>query len=104
MLTDLGHRVRHAPDAHAALEVLAEGAAVGLLLTDLIMPGGKNGVELAREAIVQRPDLPIILSSGYSGDTLGPAEEAPWPLLRKPYTREGLNSLIKQVTTDQPAI
>ncbi|HYD46458.1 MAG TPA: PAS domain-containing protein [Phenylobacterium sp.] len=103
MLQDLGHRVRHAPDAHAALKVIATDAAIGLLLTDIVMPGGKNGVELAREAIAQRPDLPVILSSGYSGDTLGPAEEAPWPLLRKPYTRDGLKSLIQQVTSE-PAI
>jgi PAS domain S-box-containing protein len=104
MLQDLGHRVRHAPDGHAALRVLESDAAIGLLLTDLIMPGGKNGVELAREAIAQRPDLPVILSSGYSGDTLGPAQEAPWPLLRKPYTRDGLSSLIRQVTSEQSPI
>ena len=103
MLKDLGHRVRHAPDAKAALEILETPAPVGLLLTDLVMPGGKNGVELAREAIRKRPGLPVILSSGYSGDTLGPAEQAPWPLLRKPYARDGLTAVIKRVMSqDQP--
>ncbi|MCC7268747.1 MAG: PAS domain-containing protein [Caulobacteraceae bacterium] len=100
MLTDLGHRVRQAPDAEAALQLLRADPAINLLLTDRIRPGGKKGVELAREAIAHRPDLPVILSSGYSGDTLGPAEEAPWPLLRKPYTRDGLTALIKQVTQE----
>ena len=100
MLKDLGHRVRHAPDAHAALEMLEAALPVGLLLTDVIMPGGKNGVELAREATSRRPGLPVILSSGYSGDALGPAEQAPWPLLRKPYTRDSLTALIKRVTSE----
>jgi two-component SAPR family response regulator len=51
-------------------------------------------VELAREVTEIRPGLPVILSSGYTGESLAGAEAAPWPLLRKPYTLEALNGVI----------
>lgn len=104
MLRDLGHRVRHAPHAHEALQTLDGPAKVQLLLTDLIMPGGKNGVELAHEAVALRPGLPVILSSGYSGDTLNTAQATPWPLLRKPYTRDALAACIQRVMADAEGV
>lgn len=90
MLRDLGHEVRQVPHAAAALEALKGDAPIDLLLTDLIMPGDMNGVELAREAVRVHPGLPVILSSGYTGEALAAAEDAPWPLLRKPYGAEDL--------------
>jgi PAS domain S-box-containing protein len=98
MLADLGHQVRLAEHADAALAILRTGEPFELLLTDLIMPGDKSGVDLAREAVTLRPGLPIILSSGYTGEVLSAAEDAPWPLLRKPYGAEQLARLIAQVT------
>jgi CheY-like chemotaxis protein len=96
MLRDLGHEVRLAENADAALAVLQAGEPFDLLLTDLIMPGDKSGVDLAREAVALRPGLPVILSSGYTGDVLSLAEEAPWPLLRKPYGPEQLARAIAE--------
>ncbi|WP_293903964.1 ATP-binding protein [Phenylobacterium sp.] len=98
MLRDLGHEVQLTENAEAALAVLRSGAAVDLLLTDLIMPGDKSGVDLAREAVKLRTALPVILSSGYTGDVLHAAEETPWPLLRKPYGPEQLARAIAEVT------
>jgi len=98
MLRDLGHDVRVAENADAALVVLKSGAPFCLLLTDLIMPGDKSGVDLAREAVALRPGLPVILSSGYTGDVLSAAEDTPWPLLRKPYGADDLARMIAQVT------
>ncbi|WP_309092895.1 ATP-binding protein, partial [Phenylobacterium sp.] len=100
LLADLGHQVVRTPDAAAALAVLKGDAPVDLLLTDLIMPGDMNGVDLAREAVRLRPHLPVILSSGYTGETLNAAEGAPWPLLRKPYGAEQLAHAIAEVTAD----
>jgi hypothetical protein len=54
-------------------------------------------VELAHEATALRPGLPIILSSGYTGDTLRAASDAPWPLLRKPYDAQALAQAIAEV-------
>lgn len=96
MLGDLGHQVTRTPDAAGALQVLQGPAPVDLLLTDLIMPGDMNGVELAREAVRLRPGLPVMLSSGYTGETLGAAEDAPWPLLRKPYGPDQLARAIAE--------
>jgi len=102
LLDDLGHEVVRADGAPAALDWLKTGGPIDLMLTDLIMPGGKNGVELAHEAVALRPGLPVILTSGYTGETLGAANEAPWPLLRKPYAAETLAAAI-EVSTQQPA-
>ncbi|MFN3513613.1 MAG: PAS domain-containing protein [Phenylobacterium sp.] len=96
MLEELGHKVLRASGVTPALEILRGGEALDLLLTDLIMPGDKTGVDLAREAVAMRPGLPVILSSGYTGESLGPAEETPWPLLRKPYSAEALAQTIER--------
>ncbi|WP_293452538.1 ATP-binding protein [Phenylobacterium sp.] len=97
MLEELGHSVRPVGGASDALAILRTGAEVDLLLTDLIMPGDRSGVDLAREAVSLRPDLPVILSSGYTGETLSAAEGAPWPLLRKPYGADQLAHVIAGV-------
>ena len=89
--------MRRAEQADAALEILNAGEPFDLMLTDLIMPGDKSGVDLAREAVKLRPGLPIILSSGYTGEVLSAAEETPWPLLRKPYGPEQLAQTIAGV-------
>ncbi len=102
MLEDLGHQVLRADGVPQALGILKRGEVLDLMLTDLIMPGDMTGVDLAREATALRPDLPVILSSGYTGETLGPAEAAPWPLLRKPYSAEALAQMIDQVM-DRPS-
>jgi CheY-like chemotaxis protein len=96
MLRELGHSVVPAYDARSALTRAASEPDLGLMLTDVIMPGGKNGVELAHEITRLRPNLPVILSSGYTGESLASAERAPWPLLRKPYSIEALSSMITQ--------
>ena len=88
MLEELGHHVTRADGVDRALELLKRQGPIDLMLTDLVMPGGRSGVDLARAASVIRPGLPIILSSGYTGETLSTAVDAPWPLLRKPYSAE----------------
>ncbi|KRB49378.1 PAS domain-containing sensor histidine kinase [Phenylobacterium sp. Root700] len=90
MLSELGHQVIRADGVERALELLNGPDDLDLLLTDLVMPGARSGVDLARAAAAVRPDLPVILSSGYTGETLSTAVDAPWPLLRKPYSAETL--------------
>jgi PAS domain S-box-containing protein len=65
-LTDLGYTVIEAGGADAALEILRKRASIDLLLTDIVMPGGIDGVELAEVALSQRPDLHVLLMSGFS--------------------------------------
>ncbi|MDB5424476.1 MAG: histidine kinase [Phenylobacterium sp.] len=97
LLGDLGHAVVRAERPAEAMKILRRKLVFDLMLTDVVMPGGKSGVDLAYEAVKLRPGLPIILSSGYTGETLSAAAEAPWPLLLKPYSAEALASMIETV-------
>jgi CheY-like chemotaxis protein len=102
MLEGLGHQVVRADGVEPALAVLAGAPPLDLMLTDLIMPGARTGADLAREAVRLRPSLPVILSSGYTGEALSSADDAPWPLLRKPYSTEALARTIEQVVQRTP--
>jgi PAS domain S-box-containing protein len=64
-LSSLGYKVIAAADATAALDLLSGGAEVDLLLTDVVMPGGMNGSQLAVEARRLRPGLKVLFTSGY---------------------------------------
>ncbi|MBC6982807.1 PAS domain-containing sensor histidine kinase [Caulobacter sp. 17J80-11] len=96
LLLELGSSVLAAPDGPAALEVLRANPDVELLMTDLVMPGGMSGVDLARAASAERPGLKILLSTGYSGETLEDASAPEWPLLRKPYQAEELSQAVRK--------
>jgi signal transduction histidine kinase len=98
MLEDLGHTVARADSVAPALDLLAGEDDVDLMVTDLVMPGPLNGVDLARKAVAVRPGLPVILSSGYTGEILEAVRGAPWPLLRKPYSSQDLARTIAQLT------
>jgi len=102
MLEGLGHQVARADGVDPALALLAGEAPLDLMLTDLIMPGPRTGVDLAHEAVRLRPGLPVILSSGYTGESLSSADGAPWPLLRKPYSSEALAQAIEAVLQKAP--
>jgi CheY-like chemotaxis protein len=67
LLTDAGFEVREATGAPAALDLLAGGEAVDVLLTDIKMPG-MTGLELARRARERRPDLRVLFMSGYAAE------------------------------------
>ncbi|MBV8169467.1 MAG: PAS domain S-box protein [Alphaproteobacteria bacterium] len=87
MLRVLGCTVLTAGDAHGALDIIKQGADVDVLFTDVVMPGGVNGIALAREARGLRPDLTVLLSSGYPRGVL--AEEhglrGQFTFIAKPY-------------------
>jgi CheY-like chemotaxis protein len=86
MLVDLGHRVRRASNALEALEFLRSDVHVDVLFSDVMMPGGMNGAELAVQARAMRPELRILLASGYAGAELEAAlARGSQPFIRKPY-------------------
>ena len=97
-LGELGYRVLAAENAAAGLELL-DRQSVDLLLTDIVMPGGINGRELARRARERWPEIKIVFTSGFSearlnGDA-GPLA-ACTPLLSKPYRKEELASAARE--------
>ncbi|MDF1586561.1 PAS domain-containing hybrid sensor histidine kinase/response regulator [Marinimicrococcus flavescens] len=88
----LGHRVLEAADGASALELLRGHPEIDLLFTDLVMPGGIDGVQLARQARTLRPGIAVLFTTGYAGDTLlgieQPLQSA--PLLSKPWRQSQL--------------
>jgi signal transduction histidine kinase len=96
-LTLAGYRTVEAATAREALIVLQDEAAIDLLLTDIVMPGGMNGYELARIATGLRPGLKIMLTSGFSERESGGADIPPaTPVLRKPYQQAELLRLVHE--------
>lgn len=81
MLIDLGFKVVEASSAEEALRLLKGGTSPDLLVTDHLMPG-MNGAELASEARMLKPAMPILVVSGYA-EVEGIAPE--WPRLTKPF-------------------
>ena len=101
ILDGSGYRVREAASGQQALELWArEGAQVDLLLTDMIMPEGVSGPELARQLRSSRPDLKIIFMSGYSGDTVAKdasfLQENNCRFLQKPCSARALLHAVRQ--------
>jgi PAS domain S-box-containing protein len=99
MLHDLGHTVVRAGGVAEALERLAQDQAIQLVLSDVIMPGGQSGVDLAEHLARARPGLPVVLCSGYTGGEQGRAEAGAWPFLNKPFS---LDSLARALTEARP--
>ena len=81
-----GYRVLSAASGEAALEMMDRYGSIDLLFTDVIMPGGMNGLRLAELVRERQPDVPVLLATGYI-DALPTAKgTAPaFPILTKPY-------------------
>jgi CheY-like chemotaxis protein len=90
----LGYRVQAVADAAQALACLASDPGIDLLFSDVMLGAGMNGKELAVEARRLRPELPVLLASGYE-DT-GAAEGGQFELLRKPYQRAELAAALER--------
>jgi CheY-like chemotaxis protein len=88
MLSDLGFDVVEAASAEEALGLLSGGLHPDLLITDHLMPG-LTGTELIRKVQVQRPELPVLLVSGYA-ENEGIASDL--PRLTKPFRKDELAS------------
>jgi signal transduction histidine kinase len=94
LLEDLGHEVVEVHSAREALQLLEQGLATDLLITDHAMPG-MTGIELAREARRQRPQLPILLATGFA--ELEGVKVVDVARLAKPYTQDQLAAEIARL-------
>ena len=94
--TCVAHATLVAGDAHEALAILSSGAALDLVFTDLVMPGGLSGYELAHRVATQWPDLPVLLTSGYADELVrGDADAiSHLKVLSKPYRQADLAKAI----------
>ena len=91
-LKELGYRVLEAGHGAAALTILSETPDVDIVFSDLVMPGGISGFDLARQVRKHYPGMHVVLTSGYSAELLDQAEVGQLRLkvLRKPYRQAEL--------------
>ncbi|MBI1213329.1 MAG: PAS domain S-box protein [Alphaproteobacteria bacterium] len=98
MLRELGYRVLMAATGPEAMKIVEGGEHIDLLFTDVIMPGGMTGRDLAAAAIRIRPEIRVLFTSGYSRDTVDkngefdPAER----FLSKPYRRSDVAEKLRE--------
>lgn len=96
-LRGLGYQVIEADNGATGLAMLASRPEIAAIFTDVVMPGGMRGDELAEAALAARPDVRILFTSGYSEPAIarqGPGADA-W--LKKPYTAAELARKIREV-------
>ncbi len=97
-LQDMGCSTFEAKDGATAFEMVMSHSEIELVVTDIVMPGGMNGAELARKIRQLRPEIKIIYCSGFPAGTL--AERTvpliDGPLLHKPYQRAEFDAIVSQ--------
>jgi two-component system cell cycle sensor histidine kinase/response regulator CckA len=101
-LTDLGYRVLETENASAAMEVLETEPGVDLVFSDIVMPGGVNGYELASWIVKNRPKLNVLLASGFKKQLANEhlTDKGLFPLLQKPYTKAQLAKAIRAALSE----
>ena len=95
LLRRLGYRVRSVANAQAAIAALRLDADVDLVFSDILMPGGMNGLDLAREIGERFPDIPVLLTTGYSASAKDAVQRG-LVVLQKPYDLEALARNIRE--------
>jgi CheY-like chemotaxis protein len=99
----LGYRVLTASNGKQALLKLAEEKAIDLLFSDVVMPGGINGFELAEQAVALSPELKVLLTSGYTEKAIIRNGQARFStnMLSKPYMQAELAHRVRAALDDK---
>ena len=100
ILEDLGYEVVLVNSARGALDTLSRDSDFRLLFTDILMPGGMNGVALAQSVRRDYPHTAVLLTTGFADEAIDEGSRS-FELIRKPYRRNELNERIRQVL-DKP--
>ena len=102
VLSDLGFTVLEADDARSGLGVVESGVRIDLLLTDVGLPGGMNGRQLADAARQRRPGLKVLFVTGYAAaaaignELLGEGME----VMTKPFAMDALAAKVQGIVGD----
>lgn len=99
LLERLGYRIVESEDAAGALQQLSDNPEIDMLITDVVLKGGMNGAQLAKIAVQERSDLPVLFVSGYTADAIisdGTADSNV-TLLAKPFTQHALSVSVRDV-------
>ncbi|RYF03232.1 MAG: response regulator, partial [Oxalobacteraceae bacterium] len=104
VLADLGYAAIEATDSAAGLKILQSEARIDLLITDVGLPGGMNGRQMADAALVRRPGLQVLFITGYAENSLiGNGRLQPgMQILTKPFAVETLAMRIRDLMTMRP--
>ena len=94
LVEQLGYQTLRAENAADALNRLRRGDKINLVLSDVVMPGAMNGIALAHEIANHYPQIPVVLTSGYS-DVVHTAQ-ARFTILRKPFQLSALDKAIRE--------
>jgi CheY-like chemotaxis protein len=98
MLTTFGYQVVCARTGVEAVEILKSGEKFDLLFSDVVMPSGMNGIELARQARQRNKDIKVLLTSGYAGDVLERYRAVDeFPIIDKPFRLSDLARRLRSV-------
>jgi CheY-like chemotaxis protein len=101
MLGELGFESTVTYSAKEALDKLAGGAKPKVMFSDVVMPGGISGIELAQKVRTRYPELPILLTTGYSEQVAG---SHGFPVLQKPYELESLAAALGKLLKREIAV
>jgi CheY-like chemotaxis protein len=91
-----GYAVQSAASGEQAMDLLRQGARADLLFTDVIMPGGMNGLELVEQARALRPGLPVLVTTGYMDELPQGGRSGGLSILAKPYRQEDLLERVRK--------
>jgi two-component system, NtrC family, sensor kinase len=94
----LGYMVKQVASANEALELLAKDAKIDLVFSDILMPGGMNGLELGHAIRRRDAAMPVLLSTGYS-DSARDAVEQGFIVLQKPFDLAALEQALREAHT-----
>ncbi|MBT6442044.1 MAG: PAS domain S-box protein, partial [Alphaproteobacteria bacterium] len=105
MISGMGYKFIEAENAAQAMQVLGGNERIDVLFTDVIMPGEMRGPQLAVEAQKIRPELKVILTTGYNDivDIDAQSEGHEFGLLRKPYRRVALAKALSDMLASEPS-
>jgi two-component system, NtrC family, sensor kinase len=106
VLREQGYTVHVASDGTSALRLLEIESSIVMLFTDVVLPGGMNGRQLADEAQRRKPELKVLYATGYTRNAIihQGRLDAEVELLTKPFTAEQLARKVRQILNAQPSV
>ncbi len=106
VLREQGYNVHAAADGAGGLRLLETESNISMLFTDVVLPGGMNGRQLADEARRRRPTLKVLYATGYTRNAIihQGRLDAEVELLTKPFTAEALARKVRQILDGQPSV
>jgi CheY-like chemotaxis protein len=104
MLQDLGYKTEQASHAGEALLRLERGPRIDAIFSDIVMPGGMNGLDLAAIVREKYPDIAVVLASGYSDALVSYEGPRLWEILMKPYRLDELGAALERALARKPRL